>query len=57
MASSGYLDKETGEACIEFLVKQCALSDTKRRPSDEDSAATAKANAAESTVNVLQEKV
>jgi len=57
MASSGYLDKETGEACIEFLVKQCALSDTKRRPSEGDCASAEKPNASEPPADVLLEKV
>jgi len=57
MASSGYLDKETSEACIEFLVKQCALSDTKKRPSEGDRASAEKTNASESPADVLLEKV
>ena len=57
MASSGYLDKETGESCIEFLVKQCALTDRKKGPSDGDRAAVEKTNAAEFPVNVLLERV
>ena len=57
MASSGYLDKETGEACIVFLVKQCALLDFRKKSSDGNCAAAEKENAAESTVNVLKEEV
>lgn len=57
MASSGYLDKETSEACIEFLVKQCASSDTKKRPSEGDLAPNEKKNASECPADVLLEKV
>lgn len=44
MASSGYLTKETSEACIESLVKQCALPDTKKGPSAATNAADSPAN-------------
>lgn len=31
MASSGYLEKETSEAFIEFLVQQCAISEAESK--------------------------
>lgn len=57
MTSSGYLNKEASEAFIEFLVKQCALTDSKKRPSEGDHASNKKTIPSENPADVLLEKV
>ncbi|XP_024360918.1 protein SHOOT GRAVITROPISM 6 isoform X4 [Physcomitrium patens] len=56
MASSGYLNKTTSEACIEFLVKQCALASTRKRLSEASSAVPEKPKATEMPVSIPAKK-